>query len=140
VQRLRERFGIERLVMVGDRGMIGQAAIEELRQRPGIDWLTALKSALIRALVERGQLQLDLFDERNLIESASPGYSGERLVACRNPHGPAARRQGAGQDVEPHARRWHARAQLLDPEGRAGPRRVGRRIAAHRTSEAALAL
>ena len=85
VQRLREQFGIEQLVMVGDRGMIGHATIAELREMNGIGWITALKNASIRALVEHGQLQLGLFDERNLIELSSPEYPGERLVACRNP-------------------------------------------------------
>jgi len=84
VQRLRERFGVGELVLVGDRGMIGRKAIEELRAHEGIGWITALKSVSIRALVEQGQLQLGLFDERNLIELASPEYPGERLVACRN--------------------------------------------------------
>jgi hypothetical protein len=84
VRRLRERFGIERLVMVGDRGMIGHAAIEALRQSEGVGWITVLKSASIRALVEQGELQLGLFDERNLLELTSPEYPGERLVACRN--------------------------------------------------------
>jgi len=85
VQRLREQFGIEQLVMVGDRGMIGHKAIAELREMDGIGWITALKSASIRALVEQGQLQLGLFDEHNLMEITSPEYPGERLVACRNP-------------------------------------------------------
>jgi transposase len=85
VQRLRERFGIEQLVMVGDRGMIGHATIAALREMNGIGWITALKNASIRTLVEQGQLQLGLFDERNLIELSSPEYPGERLVACRNP-------------------------------------------------------
>jgi transposase len=86
VQRLRSRFGIGELVMVGDRGMIGHKAIEQLRETDdGIGWITALKSASIRALAEQGQLQLGLFDERNLIELTSPQYPGERLVACRNP-------------------------------------------------------
>jgi transposase len=85
VQRLREDFGIEQLVMVGDRGMISNKAIDEMRDSDGIGWITALKSASIRALVEQGQLQLDLFDERNLLELSSPDYPGERLVACRNP-------------------------------------------------------
>jgi transposase len=85
VQRLRERFGIGQLVMVGDRGMIGHAAIAELREMPGVGWITALKNASIRTLVEQGQLQLGLFDERNLLELSSPDYPGERLVACRNP-------------------------------------------------------
>jgi transposase len=85
VQRLREDFGIEQLVMVGDRGMICSKAIEELRDSEGVAWITALKSVSIRALIEQGQLQLDLFDERNLLELRSPQYPGERLVACRNP-------------------------------------------------------
>ena len=85
VERLRSSFGIERMVMVGDRGMISSKAIAELRQSPGVDWITALKSTTIRALVEQGQLQLGLFDERNLVEIDSPEYPGERLVACRNP-------------------------------------------------------
>ena len=85
VQRLRTDFGIERMVMVGDRGMISQKAIDEMRDADGIGWITALKSASIRALIEQGQLQLGLFDERNLIELSSPDYPGERLVACRNP-------------------------------------------------------
>jgi len=85
VQRLREDFGVEQLVMVGDRGMISNKAIEEMRESDGIAWITALKSVSIRALVEQGQLQLDLFDQRNLLELSSPDYPGERLVACRNP-------------------------------------------------------
>jgi len=85
VQRLRADFGIERLVMVGDRGMISQKAIDEMGDTDGIGWITALKSVSIRALIEQGQLQLDLFDERNLLELSSPAYPGERLVACRNP-------------------------------------------------------
>jgi transposase len=85
VQRLREDFRLEQLVLVGDRGMISNKAIAELRESDGIAWITALKSVSIRALVEQGQLQLDLFDERNLLELSSPDYPGERLVACRNP-------------------------------------------------------
>jgi transposase len=85
VQRLRQDFGITRLVLVGDRGMISSKAIAELRQSEGIAWITALKSVSIRALIEQGHLQLDLFDERNLLELSSPEYPGERLVACRNP-------------------------------------------------------
>jgi len=85
VQRLRQDFGLEQLVMVGDRGMISNKAIDELRETDGIGWITALKSASIRVLVEQGQLQLGLFDEVNLLELNSPHYPGERLVACRNP-------------------------------------------------------
>jgi hypothetical protein len=85
VQRLRADFGVEQLVMVGDRGMISSKAIAELRALDGVDWITALKTVSIRALVEQGQLQLGLFDQRNLIELSAPEYPGERLVACRNP-------------------------------------------------------
>jgi hypothetical protein len=65
--------------------MIGKATIERLRDMPGIGWITVLKSASIRALVEEEHVQRDLFDERNLLEIASPMYPGERLMACRNP-------------------------------------------------------
>ena len=85
VQQLREDFGIEELVLVGDRGMVSSKAIAELRATDGIGWITALKSVSIRALVEQGHLQLGLFDQRNLVELSSPEYPGERLVACRNP-------------------------------------------------------
>jgi hypothetical protein len=91
VQRLRSEFGIEQVVMVGDRGMMGHKAIEELRELDGVGWITALKTGSIRALVEQGQLQLDLFDERNLVELTSPDYPGERLVACRKPQHAALR-------------------------------------------------
>lgn len=84
VQKLREDFGIQRVVMVGDRGMVSQKAIDEMRQLEGMGWITALKSVSIRALVEQGQLQMGLFDERNLLELSSPDYPGERLLACRN--------------------------------------------------------
>lgn len=85
IKRLRQDFHLQELVMVGDRGMISSKAIDELRECDGIAWITALKSASIRALIEQGQLQLDLFDERNLVELSSADYPGERLVACRNP-------------------------------------------------------
>jgi transposase len=85
LKRLREQFGIERFVVVGDRGMISQKGIEEeLKSLPGVDWITALKSAQLRALVDQGSLQLGLFDERNVFEFTHPDYPGERLVACRN--------------------------------------------------------
>ena len=85
VKRLREDFGIERFVLVGDRGMISSKAIKELRETDGVGWITALKSVSIRALIDQGHLQLGLFDEVNLVELSSPEYPGERLVACRNP-------------------------------------------------------
>jgi len=84
VHKLREDFGIHNMVMVGDRGMVSQKAIDEMRETDGIGWITALKTASIRALVEQKYLQMGLFDERNLVELSSPDYPGERLVACRN--------------------------------------------------------
>jgi hypothetical protein len=71
------RSGIGQLVMLGDRGMIGHEAIEQLREHVGLGWTTALKSASIRGLVAQGQLQLGLFDERILIELAPPEYPSE---------------------------------------------------------------
>jgi len=85
VQQVQKDFGIEQFVMVGDRGMISQKAIDKMREDDSIGWITALKSASIRSLIEQGHLQLGLFDERNLVELAHPDYPGERLVACRNP-------------------------------------------------------
>lgn len=84
VTQLREQFGLERLVLVGDRGMISHKAIDTLRSLEGLAWITALKSAQIRALVHGGELQLGLFDERNLFEFSHPDFPGERLMACRN--------------------------------------------------------
>ncbi len=85
IDRLRADFGVKQLVTVGDRGMISHKAIEQLREQDGVGWITALKSASIRTLLQQGHLQLDLFDERNLFELTHPDYPDERLVACRNP-------------------------------------------------------
>ena len=85
VRRVRERFGVEQLVVVGDRGMISQTQISALQALAGVDWLTALKTGAIRDLVADGHMQLGLFDERNLFELAHPDFPGERLGACRNP-------------------------------------------------------
>jgi hypothetical protein len=85
VKKLREEFGLEHVVLVGDRGMISHKAIQELRELEGLGWITALKSTQIRSLLEGGTLQMGLFDERNLVELTHPDYPGERLMACRNP-------------------------------------------------------
>ena len=85
VHKLRDELGVQRVVMVGDRGMVSSKAIAELREMPGMGWITALKSGSIRALLEGGSVQMGLFDERNLLEISSPDYPGERLMACRNP-------------------------------------------------------
>ncbi len=85
VHKAQEDFGINDMVLVGDRGMITQKQIDELKGVDGIGWITALKTGAIRKLVDDGALQLDLFDERNLFEFAHGDFPGERLVACRNP-------------------------------------------------------
>jgi transposase len=85
LDRLQERFGLKRVVMVGDRGMVTDARIkDELRPR-GVGWITALRAPTIKNLWQEGPLQLSLFDERDLAEIYSPDFPGERLIACRNP-------------------------------------------------------
>ena len=85
VDTLRDRFGLSRVVLVGDRGMLTETQLETLRQFPGVGWISALRGPAIRALVEHGSLQLSLFDAQNLAEITAPEYPGERLVACFNP-------------------------------------------------------
>jgi Transposase DDE domain len=85
LEAIKERFGIERVVVCGDRGMVTEANIATLREYD-FDWISALKAPQVRKLVEEGDLQLSLFDETNLAEIASSLYPGERLVVCRNPH------------------------------------------------------
>lgn len=85
VEKLRGRFGLKRVVLVGDRGMLTQAQIDKLRERPGLGWLSALRPEAIRNLIEKGCLERSLFDERNLAEITSPDFPQERLVACFNP-------------------------------------------------------
>lgn len=86
IEKVRGRFGLQRVVLVGDRGMITTKRIdEELRSVEGLDWITALRSDAIRRLVEQKVVQPDLFDERDLAEVESFDYPGERLIVCRNP-------------------------------------------------------
>lgn len=85
VHKIRDEFGIHSVVLVGDRGMISQKQIVQIRQLEDIDWITALKTGEIRKLLEKEALQMGLFDERNLFELTDPAFPDERLVACRNP-------------------------------------------------------
>lgn len=86
VNKIRKRFGITRVVLVGDRGMITSKRIkEDLRDVDGLDWITALRNGSIKKLVESNTIQLSLFDERDLAEVTSDDYPGERLIVCRNP-------------------------------------------------------
>jgi hypothetical protein len=85
IEKLRARFGLAELVLVGDRGMLTAARIGRLRETGGIGWVSCLRAPAIKGLLAAGDLQLGLFDERNLAEIRSPDYPGERLVVCRNP-------------------------------------------------------
>ena len=84
--KVRRRFGVHRVVFVGDRGMITSRRIdEELRGVDGLDWITALRADTIRLLAEQGVIQPSLFDERDLAEVVSSDFPDERLIVCRNP-------------------------------------------------------
>jgi transposase len=86
IQKVRERFGVSRVVFVGDRGMITSRRIDEqFRDVEGLDWITALRADSIKLLASQGVIQPSLFDERDLAEVVSPDYPGERLIVCRNP-------------------------------------------------------
>lgn len=86
VKKVQEKFGLEEIIYVGDRGMITSARIrEDLKTIEGIDWITALRSSQIQSLLKQGAFQPSLFDEVDLAEISSPDYPGERLVVCRNP-------------------------------------------------------
>ena len=86
VEKLGKRFKLDRVVLVGDRGMITSARIrEDLQSVDGLDWISALRNAQIRKLVDAGSLQLSLFDQRDLAEFIDPAFPGERLIACHNP-------------------------------------------------------
>jgi len=85
IAKVRKRWGLERVVLVGDRGLLTTARIEEEMKPAGLDWITALRAPAIRKLADDGAVQPSLFDERDLAEVYSPDYPGERLIACRNP-------------------------------------------------------
>ncbi|MFH1725619.1 MAG: IS1634 family transposase [Elusimicrobiota bacterium] len=104
VQKVKEAFGIKTMAMVGDRGMITQTQIDEIKDIDGVDWITALKTEGIKKLVEGEAIQMELFDKRNFFELTHPDYPGERLVACLNP--------------ELRKLRGHKRRSLLDATSR----------------------
>ena len=85
IKKLKQRFALEHVVLVGDRGMITQARIDDDLRPAGLDWITSLRAPSIRALAEGGALQLGLFDERDMAAITSPDYPDERLIVCRNP-------------------------------------------------------
>jgi transposase len=85
IDKLKQRFGLSHVVLVGDRGMITEARITEDVKAAGLDWITALRGPAIKELLNSGALQLTLFDKRDMASITSPDFPGERLVVCRNP-------------------------------------------------------
>jgi len=100
VAKLKQRFGLDHVVLVGDRGMITQARLTEDVKTAGLDWITALRGPAIKDLVKGGALQLSLFDQRDMASITTPDFPGERLIVCRN------------SDLA--AKRAHKRQELLD--------------------------
>lgn len=99
VAKLRERFHLERIILVGDRGMLTEKRIEQdLRPHEGLEWVTAVRAPQIQKLVSQGAVQLSFFDEHDLAEvSQHPDYPGERLIFCRNPLLAAERQRKRGE-------------------------------------------
>ena len=90
VDKIRNRFGLQRVVLVGDRGMLTGARIrEDLKGVDGLRWITTLRAPTIRKLIKAGQVAQTMFDERDLAEISSPEFPGERLIVCRNPYWPS---------------------------------------------------
>jgi len=115
IDKIRQRLRLQRVVMVGDRGLLTSARIEQTLRPAGLDWITALRAPAIKALaVEGGPLQPSLFDERDLAEITSPDYPGERLVVCKNPllaEERARKRQELLEATEKDLRRIQARVE-----------------------------
>jgi hypothetical protein len=97
VSRLKERFGLAHVAMVGDRGMLTKARIKDDLRPPDLDWITALRGPAIAALISQGAIPPTLFDEQDMAEITSPDYPGERLIACYNPFFEAARARKRGE-------------------------------------------
>jgi transposase len=93
IDKLKRRFDLTHVVLVGDRGMITQARLKEDIKPAGLNWITALRAPEIRALLDAGAFQLSLFDERDLASITTDDYPGERLIVCRNPDLAVARRR-----------------------------------------------
>jgi hypothetical protein len=93
IDKLKQRFGLDHVVLVGDRGMVTEARITEDIKSAGLDWITALRGPAIKDLLNSGALQLTLFDQRDMASITTPDFPGERLVVCRNPDLAAVRRR-----------------------------------------------
>jgi transposase len=113
IDKLKQRFGLGHVVLIGDRGMITEARITEDAKSAGLDWITALHAPAIKDLLNSGALQLTLFDQRDMVSITSPDYPGERLVVCRNPEVAAERTRcvsgsTASSCATPASPRWTA--------------------------------
>ena len=128
VTKVRAEFGIERFVLVGDRGMITQKQIETLRDIEGLDWIGALRPEAIRKLVETGAVQMGLFDERNLFELTHRAFPGERLVACRNPALATSRAHKRHALIEATARELAKVKAMVGRGRRTGTEAIGARV------------
>jgi Transposase DDE domain len=110
VEKLKQRFALDHVVLVGDRGMITQARLTADVKAAGLDWITALRAPAIQDLVKGGILQLSLFDQRDMAAITSPDFPDERLIVCRNPE-LAAQRARKRQDLLAATERDLARIQ-----------------------------
>jgi DDE family transposase len=128
VDRIRGRFKLAELVLVGDRGMITSARVEALRELGGMGWITCLRAAQIRQLATDGPLQLGLFDEHNLAEIAHPDFPGERLVCCRNPALAAERARKRAELLAATEVELDKVARLVEQGKLAGAAKIGVRV------------
>ena len=141
IEKLRDRFGLSRVVLVGDRGMLTEARIRDEVKPAGLDWIGALRGPSIRKLVESGAVQLSLFDEKDLIEIRGDAWPGERLMVCRNPllAEDRARKRGELLEateklLEPIAAATRRKRNRLTGEDRIGER-VGRNIGKYKMAK-----
>lgn len=128
VEKARKDFRIHHLVMVGDRGMITQKQIDELREIEGLDWITALRPEAIQKLVQEGMIQMGLFDERNLFELSHPDFPNERLVACRNPELALRRAEKRRSLIEATARELDQVVRMVEGGRLRGQERIRARL------------
>ena len=141
LKKLRERFGLSRGVLVGDRGMLSEARIREELEPAGLDWVSALRGPASRKLLKSGAVQLSLFDEKALVEVRSEAYPGERLMVCRNPllADERARKresllEATEKGLEPIAVATRREKHRLKDEERVGER-VGKVIGKHKMAK-----
>ncbi|MCP4874326.1 MAG: IS1634 family transposase [Gammaproteobacteria bacterium] len=128
VERVQQQFGIQHLAIVGDRGMISQTQIDQLKEIPKIDWISALRSSSIKKLVDAQAVQPDLFDTCNLFALTHPDYPGERLIACRNPV-LAERRANKRQALLEATTRTLKEVQAIVERGKLkGEEKIGQRV------------